>query len=103
MMITALVCGTLFGLGAVFAAIRLVKGPTQIDRAVALDVMLAIVVGVIVLLAAVSGAGSPWSSRLSCRCWVSSARPGWPSCCRGTGSDPAVAGSAAHHTHGVEP
>ena len=35
MMITALVCGTLLGLGAVFAAIRLVKGPTQIDRAVA--------------------------------------------------------------------
>jgi multicomponent Na+:H+ antiporter subunit F len=57
MMITALVCGTLFGLGAVFAAIRLVKGRTQIDRAVALDVMLAIVVGVIVLLAAVSGSG----------------------------------------------
>jgi multicomponent Na+:H+ antiporter subunit F len=57
MMITALVCGVLFGLGAVLAAIRLVKGPTQIDRAVALDVMLAIVVGVIVLLAAVSGSG----------------------------------------------
>jgi len=34
--------------------VRLVRGPTQIDRAVALDVMLAIVVGVIVLLAAVS-------------------------------------------------
>jgi len=57
MMITALVCGILFALGAAFAAIRLVKGPTQIDRAVALDVMLAIVVGVIVLLAAVSGSG----------------------------------------------
>jgi multicomponent Na+:H+ antiporter subunit F len=54
MMITALICGTLFGLGAIFAAIRLVKGPTQIDRAVALDVLLAIVVGVIVLLAVVS-------------------------------------------------
>ena len=50
----------LFGFGALFAAIRLVKGPTQIDRAVALDVLLAIVVGVIVLLAAVSGSGSPW-------------------------------------------
>ena len=55
MTITLLVCGILFGTGALLAAIRLVKGPTQIDRAVALDVMLAIVVGVIVLLAAVSG------------------------------------------------
>jgi multicomponent Na+:H+ antiporter subunit F len=35
-----------------FASIRLVRGPTQIDRAVALDVLLAIVVGVIVLMAA---------------------------------------------------
>jgi len=57
MTITLVVCGILFGLGAVLAAIRLVRGPTQIDRAVALDVMLAIVVGVIVLLAAVSGSG----------------------------------------------
>ena len=55
MMITVLIAGTMFGLGALFAAIRLVRGPTQIDRAVALDVMLAIVVGVIVLTAAVSG------------------------------------------------
>ncbi|WP_420121685.1 monovalent cation/H+ antiporter complex subunit F [Nakamurella sp.] len=54
MTITVLVAGTMFGIGAVLAAIRLVKGPTQIDRAVALDVLLAIVVGVIVLLAAVS-------------------------------------------------
>lgn len=54
MTITVLIAGTMFGVGAVLAAIRLVKGPTQIDRAVALDVLLAIVVGVIVLLAAVS-------------------------------------------------
>ena len=51
---TVLVAGVMFGLGALFAAVRLVRGPTQIDRAVALDVMLAIVVGVIVLTAAVS-------------------------------------------------
>lgn len=57
MTITLTICGVLFGLGAVFASVRLVKGPTQIDRAVALDVLLAIVVGVIVLLAAVSGSG----------------------------------------------
>jgi len=55
MTITVLIAGTMFGIGALFAAIRLVRGPTQIDRAVALDVMLAIVVGVIVLTAAVSG------------------------------------------------
>jgi multicomponent Na+:H+ antiporter subunit F len=54
MMWTVLIAGTMFGVGALFAAVRLVKGPTQIDRAVALDVMLAIVVGVIVLTAAVS-------------------------------------------------
>lgn len=54
MTITVLIAGTMFGVGAMLAAIRLVKGPTQIDRAVALDVLLAIVVGVIVLLAAVS-------------------------------------------------
>ncbi len=55
MMVTMVVAGSMFGIGAVLAAVRLVKGPTQIDRAAALDVMLAIVVGVIVLLAAVSG------------------------------------------------
>lgn len=54
MTITVLIAGTMFGVGAMLAAIRLVRGPTQIDRAVALDVLLAIVVGVIVLLAAVS-------------------------------------------------
>jgi multicomponent Na+:H+ antiporter subunit F len=52
MTVTVLIAGILFGLGALFASIRLVLGPTQIDRAVALDVLLAIVVGVIVLMAA---------------------------------------------------
>lgn len=51
---TVVIAGAMFGLGALFAAIRLLRGPTQIDRAVALDVMLAIVVGIIVLTAAVS-------------------------------------------------
>lgn len=55
MTLTAILAGTLFGIGALLAAVRLVKGPTQIDRAVALDVLLAILVGVIVLTAAVSG------------------------------------------------
>ncbi len=55
MTVTLLVAGILFAGGAGCAAVRLVRGPTQIDRAVALDVLLAILVGVIVLLAAVSG------------------------------------------------
>ena len=50
MTVTLVVCGLLFGIGALFASIRLVRGPTQIDRAVALDVLLAILVGVIVLI-----------------------------------------------------
>ena len=54
MTLTVLIAGSMFGIGAKLAANRLVKGPTQIDRAVALDVLLAIVVGVIVLLAVVS-------------------------------------------------
>ena len=54
MTLTVLIAGSMFGIGAMLAAIRLVKGPTQIDRAAALDVLLAIVVGVIVLLAVVS-------------------------------------------------
>ena len=54
MMLTVIIAGSLFAIGAAFAAVRLVVGPTQIDRAVALDVLLAIVVGVLVLLAAVA-------------------------------------------------
>jgi multicomponent Na+:H+ antiporter subunit F len=53
MTIAVIVAGSLFGLGARAAAARLVRGPTPIDRAVALDVLLAVLVGVIVLLAAV--------------------------------------------------
>lgn len=53
MTVTMIIAGVLFGLGALTAAVRLVRGPTPIDRAVALDVLLAIVVGIIVLLAAV--------------------------------------------------
>lgn len=55
---TVLIAGTLFTVGGLLAVIRLVKGPTQIDRAVALDVLLAIVVGVIVLLAAYTESAS---------------------------------------------
>lgn len=52
MTVTVIVAGSLFGIGALCAAVRLIRGPTLIDRAVALDVLLAVVVGVIVLLAA---------------------------------------------------
>ena len=55
MTVTLLIAGTLFAGGAACAAVRLVRGPTQIDRAVALDVLLAILVGIIVLTAAASG------------------------------------------------
>ena len=53
MTVTMLIAGSLFGLGALAAVVRLVRGPGPIDRAVALDVLLAIVVGLIVLIAAV--------------------------------------------------
>ncbi|GAA2019530.1 hypothetical protein JL107_17955 [Nakamurella flavida] len=52
MTVTMWICGVLFGLGATFSAIRLVRGPTMIDRAAALDIILAIIVGVLVLIAA---------------------------------------------------
>jgi multicomponent Na+:H+ antiporter subunit F len=52
--VTMIIAGSLFGAGAVLAAIRLIRGPSPIDRTAALDVLLAIVVGVILLSAAVS-------------------------------------------------
>ncbi len=54
MTVTVIVAGALFGAGAALAAIRLARGPSPIDRTAALDVLLAIVVGVILLSAAVS-------------------------------------------------
>lgn len=54
MTVTMIIAGALFGAGAVLAAIRLIRGPSPIDRTAALDVLLAIVVGVILLSAAMS-------------------------------------------------
>ena len=54
MMLTVLIAGTLFGLGALFAAIRLVRDRPRSTGRSRWTCMLAIVVGVIVLLAAVS-------------------------------------------------
>lgn len=53
MTVVFVICSVLFGIGGVCAAIRLLKGPSVLDRAVALDVMLAAVTGLIVLLAAI--------------------------------------------------
>lgn len=52
MTVTMVIAGALFGVGALAAVVRLVRGPGPIDRTAALDVLLAIVVGVIVLVAA---------------------------------------------------
>lgn len=48
------IAGTLFAAGAVLAAIRLVRGPSALDRAIALDVLMSVVVGGVVLTAAVA-------------------------------------------------
>lgn len=52
MTVVVAIAGVAFAIGAVTAVIRLVRGPGPIDRIAALDVLLAILVGVIVLLAA---------------------------------------------------
>lgn len=54
MTVTMIVAGALFAVGAVTASVRLRRGPGALDRAAALDVLLAIAVGVIMLAAAVS-------------------------------------------------
>lgn len=54
MTIVFVVAGVLFGLGALGAGYRLLRGPGPLDRAVALDVLLTVVVGVTVLLAAMN-------------------------------------------------
>lgn len=48
------IAGVLFALGALGAGYRLLRGPSALDRAIALDVLLTIVVGVTVLLAAMN-------------------------------------------------
>ncbi|MTD13269.1 cation:proton antiporter [Nakamurella sp. YIM 132087] len=53
MTVVFVIAAALFGVGAIGAAVRLVRGPSLLDRAVALDVLLAVVTGVIVLIAAI--------------------------------------------------
>lgn len=48
------VAGLLLAIAAVMAIIRLVRGPSPIDRVLATDVLIAVVVGVLAIEAAVS-------------------------------------------------
>ncbi|MBM9469230.1 monovalent cation/H+ antiporter complex subunit F [Nakamurella leprariae] len=52
--VAAFVAGGLFAVGGICAMVRLLRGPSLIDRVIALDVLLAILVGVIVVVAAVT-------------------------------------------------
>lgn len=52
MTVTVTIAGVLLGAAALAAVVRLVRGPGPIDRTAALDVLLAIVVATIVLVAA---------------------------------------------------
>ena len=84
---TVLIAGTLFGLGALFAAIRLVAGrPRSTARSRWTSCWRSWSASSCCWPRSPT-ARSPWSSPSSCRCWASSARRAWPSCCRGTASD----------------
>jgi len=45
---------TLIGLGILFSIYRMIKGPTQFDRVVSLDVINVCIIGVLVIIAVVS-------------------------------------------------
>lgn len=47
------VCAVLLGLGATFAVIRAEKGPSMLDRTVALDIVVTVVIAALALYAAV--------------------------------------------------
>ena len=49
-----IVAGALLALSAIMAIIRLVRGPSPIDRVIATDVLIAVVVGALAIEAAVS-------------------------------------------------
>jgi len=53
MTVVFLISAALFAVGAVCAAVRLLRGPSVLDRAIALDVILAAATGLIVLMAAI--------------------------------------------------
>ncbi|WP_199423087.1 monovalent cation/H+ antiporter complex subunit F [Actinotalea solisilvae] len=57
MTVVVLVCGALLGAAAVLALVRAEKGPSMLDRAIALDILTGALVGAIALEAA-------WSRRI---------------------------------------
>ncbi|HEX6249216.1 MAG TPA: monovalent cation/H+ antiporter complex subunit F [Nocardioidaceae bacterium] len=54
MTVVLVICTVMLGLAAVLLVIRIVKGPTMLDRAVALDALVAITIGTLVIEAAVN-------------------------------------------------
>lgn len=55
MTIVAIVCGALLSAAAILALVRAERGPSMLDRTIALDVFVTAIVGAIVLEAAFSG------------------------------------------------
>lgn len=45
---------TLIGLGVLFSIYRMIKGPTQFDRVVSLDVVNVCIIGILVIIAVMS-------------------------------------------------
>ncbi len=45
---------TLIGLGVLFSIYRMIKGPTQFDRVVSLDVINVCIIGILVIIAVMS-------------------------------------------------
>lgn len=58
MTVVAWIAGSILGLAAALALVRLLRGPTIIDRAIALDVLLAVSIGVIAVEAATNRHGT---------------------------------------------
>ena len=58
MTVVAWVAGTILGLAAALALTRLVRGPTVLDRVIALDVLLSTIIGAIAVEAAVNRHGT---------------------------------------------
>ena len=53
MTVVFIVATAFFAVGGICAAVRLLRGPSVLDRSIALDVLLAVATGLIVLLAAI--------------------------------------------------
>lgn len=53
MTVVFIVATAFFAVGGICAAVRLLRGPSVLDRSIALDVLLAVATGIIVLMAAI--------------------------------------------------